>query len=561
MAIKRHKRNGRVYLAEYKSERIDGKVKSTYVRYIGVEGEPKVPPKKRPKLNRRMDFSRTTQAGDVLILWQICEELGIQRIIDRFIFGNALLPEITPGKLLAIWAINRVIDPESATQLPEWVRFTDLPFISGIAPESFSKDAFLNSLDFICQQNPSIGKIDDISTPIEESLYQHWRQKHPLPAGESEILAYDMTAVLFHGNSCPISQLGYNSEHIRRKQINLAILVSKFDRYPIAHSTYSGDRASITTVNNLFKQLSDLSIESGTLIWDRGNVSALSVQNVEKMNWKIICGLPKSSKTVQKILLETIVPATPQYKVKNSICGHIYAKKVRTRVFGKVRSITVYSNMNTGIRDTEERNEVLQSLSKKLDIILKNSEKYTEKQLNKQIKKTLKSNYRFFTIKLEKFPSHIIGKWEFNDEEITLAQVADGKYAILSSNDDLSAKEVIGEYFGKDFVEKRFQRMKSYHALMPVRHRLEHRVRGYIFLNMLALRINTVLFQKFKAICLEDTEECMQTFLKKMARVERTEVRIDDKVETVFINLTPELKETLKLLNFSHIFELGVATA
>ena len=95
MAIKRHKRNGRVYLAEYKSERIDGKVKSTYVRYIGVEGEPKIPPRKRSKHDRNVNFSRTTQAGDVAVLWHISEELGVPKIIDRFIFGNCDHPDIT----------------------------------------------------------------------------------------------------------------------------------------------------------------------------------------------------------------------------------------------------------------------------------------------------------------------------------------------------------------------------------------------------------------------------------------------------------------------------------
>ena len=558
MAIKRHKRNGRIYLAEYKSERIDGKVKSTYVRYIGVEGEPKVPPKKKKQPKNEINFSRTTLSGDVSVLWHLSEELGIPKIIDRFTLGNTDLPDITPGKILAIWAINRVIDPESATQLSEWVRYTDLPFLSGIQQESFTKDVFLSSLDYICDYNPALGKIEDISPSVDDGLYQYWRHKHPLPNGESEILAYDMTAVLFHGNSCPISQLGYNSEHIRRKQINLAILVSKFDRYPISHSVYSGERTSITTVNNLFSRLNDLSIEPGTLIWDRGNVSNQSIQTVEQYKWKIICGLPKSSKVVQNILLNTTIPSTPLYKVKNSVCGHIYAKKIRARVFGKDRSITVYSNMNAGIRDTEERNEALQSVSQKLDAILINSEKYTEKQLNGQLTKLLKSNFRFFTFTYDRSTVHITGKWEFNEEEITRAQLADGKYAILSSDSNLSAKDVVTEYFGKDFIEKRFQKMKSGHELMPVRHRLEHRVRGYIFLNMLALRINTVLFQKFKTICPDNTEECMKTFLKKMARVERTEVWVDEEVKTVFLNLTPELQETLKIIGLSHIFDQGV---
>jgi hypothetical protein len=555
MAIKRHKRNGRIYLAEYKSERIDGKVKSTYVRYIGVEGEPKIPPKKRRKPDQNINFSRTSQTGDVTLLWHISEELGIPKIIDRFIFGNCDHPDITPGKILATWAINRVIDPESATQLPEWVRNTDLPLLSGISPDSFTKDAFLSSLDFICQFDPATGRIHDISAPIEESLYQNWRQNNPLPPGESETLAYDMTAILFHGASCPLAQLGYNSDHLRRKQVNLAILVSKFDRYPIAHSTYSGERTSITTVNNLFSRLSEFSIQSGTLIWDRGNVSNQSVQIVEQFNWKIICGLPKTSKVVQNILLETNIPTTPLYKVKNSECGHIYAKKIRKRVFGKVRSVVVYSNMNAGLRDTEERNEILESYSVRLDHILKNEENLNEKQLNDRIIKILKSYYRFFIFRFTKSHGQVTGKWEFNDQEISRVQLADGKYAILSTDDNLKAKEVVNEYFGKDFIEKRFQKMKSGHELMPVRHRLEHRVRSYIFLNLLALRINTVIFQKFLKICPENTDECLRTFLKKMSRVERTEVKIGDEIKTIFLNLTPELQETLKLIGLLHLFQ------
>lgn len=90
---------------------------------------------------------------------------------------------------------------------------------------------------------------------------------------------------------------------------------------------------------------------------------------------------------------------------------------------------------------------------------------------------------------------------------------------------------------------------------MPVRHRLEHRVRSYIFLNLLALRINTVIFQKFLKISPENTDECLRTFLKKMSRVEGTEVKIGDEIKTIFLNLTPELQETLKLIGLSHLFQ------
>jgi len=36
--------------------------------------------------------------------------------------------------------------------------------------------------------------------------------------------------------------------------------------------------------------LNAVSIEPGTLIWDRGNVSRRYVEMVEDMGWKLICG-------------------------------------------------------------------------------------------------------------------------------------------------------------------------------------------------------------------------------------------------------------------------------
>ena len=42
----------------------------------------------------------------------------------------------------------------------------------------------------------------------------------------------------------------------------------------------------------------------------------------------------------------------------------------------------------------------------------------------------------------------------------------------------------------------------------------------------------------FRSAFPEDTEEYASDFLKKMARVERTQVTIDHKQKTIFLNLT-----------------------
>ena len=96
MAIKRHKRGDRVYLAEYRTIRVDGKVKSIYVRYIGVEGEPRVTRKSRKNQELKAEFSRTTQTGDVTVLWHLAEKIGIPKIIDQISLGSNHSMTITP---------------------------------------------------------------------------------------------------------------------------------------------------------------------------------------------------------------------------------------------------------------------------------------------------------------------------------------------------------------------------------------------------------------------------------------------------------------------------------
>ncbi|VUT26389.1 MAG: hypothetical protein MASP_01478 [Candidatus Methanolliviera sp. GoM_asphalt] len=204
--------------------------------------------------------------------------------------------------MLTLWAINRVIDPESATQLERWVPTTDLPYLAGIPAEEFTKGAFLSALDFVCMDDHAIGRVADLSAGLDDALYQKWRHDHPFPPGDKETLAYDLTTVLFFGVSCPLAELGYNPEMIRRRQVNLAVLVSKHDKHPIAHFVYNGSRHSASTVKNLLARLNAVSIELGTLIWDRGNVSRRYVEMVEDMRWKLICGIPKTSKEAKEII-------------------------------------------------------------------------------------------------------------------------------------------------------------------------------------------------------------------------------------------------------------------
>lgn len=556
MAIKRHKRGNRVYLAEYKSIRQGKKVISKFIRYIGPEDKVSTGEKTCKRVLDRLSFSNSCRAGDVRLLWAIAQNHDFIPIIDRICCGNSHIIGVSPGKLLTIWAINRVIDPESATQLERWVPTTDLPYLAGIPAKEFTKAAFLSALDFVCMDDRASGRVADLSAELDDALSQKWRSDHPLPPGEKETLAYDLTTVLFFGVSCPLAELGYNPERIRRRQANLAVLVSKHDKHPIAHFVYNGSRHSASTVKNLLTRLNGMSIESGTLIWDRGNASKSYVEMVENMGWKLICGIPKTSQEAKEAISTTDIPIGPDTLARSSRAGHIYAIKTRGKIYGRERSLVVYTNRERGVKETDTRNEALAIAGRELDELSVKGKDWSEKRLHSQIKSILNSWSNFIDARVSRKKEDPRIVWSYKKQELRLAECIDGKWLILATDETLDANEAVNEYLEKDFIEKVFRVLKTQEEVEPVRHRFEHRVRAYLFVCMLAYRLLSALQWKLKeASGRADSWERADTLLQALARVERVEVTFGNEIKTLYLNVTKAITDSLKEIEMTELLK------
>jgi transposase len=556
MAIKRRKRGGHVYLEEHKTTRVGKKVVSKFVSYIGREDAQSDSYKPRKKVIDRLDLSRSYRAGDVRLLWSIAEDLGFIRIIDGICCSNSGLNGISPGKLLTIWAINRAIDPDSATMLERWVSTTDLPYLAGLPAEVITKDAFLYALDFVCKEDKTADHIIDLSSRIDDALYQRWRKSHPLPDGEKETLAYDLTTLLFFGVSCPLAELGYNPDRIRRRQANLAVLVSKRDRYPLSHFVYNGSRHSISTVKNLLNRLSGMAIEPGTLIWDRGNVSKKHVQMVDESGWKLICGVPKTSKEAKEIIGKTKIPISPDSLVRSSQAGHIYAIKTENELFGKERSTIVYANRERSVRDADARNEALAVIGESLKELSQTGKDWSEKRLHNRIKNIVGQWSDFIDINVRRKKDGPRFDWCYDRKKLRSAEKYDKKWLILSTNSELDAYNAVNFYLEKDFIEKVFRVLKTQEEVEPVRHRLEHRVKAYLFVCMLAYRLLAVLQWMLKeASGKEGSWESANMFLRDLAMIQRVEVRFGNEVKTWYLNMTDSVSATLKQVGMSALFK------
>ncbi len=559
----RRKVGDRVYLEERESYRQKGKVQSRFVRYLGIEGDQRGKPE---SLLDRVRPSGSSRAGDVGLLWALARDLRIPQTIDESCPHRSREGEASPGILLTVWAINRVVHPESATQLERWTPTTDLPRLTGTPPEAFTKDAFLFALDKVCGEDPGTARLVDRTDLLEEKLYHHWRSTHPLPPGVRETLAYDLTSVLFFGVTCPLAELGYNAKDVEDQlQVNLGLLVNRADTMPVAHALFEGSRHGVATVRNMLARLSRRPLapgekeSRGTLIWDRGMVSKDHVEAVEEMRWQLICGLPKTLNAVQEVLDEVEVPWRPETLVRRTKVTTIYAVETERELYGKRRRLVVYMNMARAQKDRDERNEALATLTEELEKLSKEGAKWSEAKLHARIREIVGRHAEYVEVRVQRKEKgqgpRVV--WSYHQHALRAAERRDGKFVLLVTDPGVSAKEGVNAYLEKDFIEKGFRTMKTDEEMEPVRHRRERRVRAYEFMLVLALRLRAALRWALKDEASKvgvNAWEYEEDLLKGLGRVERAEVTLGAEHRVWYLNLLKQIRDPLRKIGHGDLF-------
>jgi transposase len=551
---------GKTYLYEYESIRIGDEVKSKYIGARGILNDDGTitPTKQQEQQINWRPPERSYRAGDVEVLWQIAEELHLAQIIDRICQCRTKKNGASPGKLLTLWAINRALDPESASQMDSWLLGTELPTLANLSEKSLNKNAFLDALDAVCSQDSDSDRLIDQTPALDEMMYAQWRDQHPLPQGVDEILAVDMTPIIVYGETCPLTSKGYNPDEAKHQQINLTVIISKHDGQPLAHKVHPGNHASMTTMQGLLPRLSDFSLSEGTIIWDRGNTSQQTVTTLERNGWKVICGVPKVSSEVRTIIKENPIPETVDYLVPCKDNGALYAVKIRAPLYGREREVVVYRNIKKAVQSVKSRNKALYEISLELDRLKREHASKDRKDLNVAINEIITGWKTYFTIQFPEDESIIDFSWEINVGRVETAKAMDGTFVLYATDEHYSAIEVVRMYMEKDVVEKAFQVMKSVEDIKPVRHRLESRVRAYVFVCMLAFRLHAALRARINSSTSKKIKMNNSEFLKVLKRVERADIQLGKgEIEVCYMNLTKDIVNQLVALGMKNLLVSG----
>ena len=546
-----------MYLNRYESYREDGKVKTRHLEYLGVEGDERgVPKPKKPRKTKTKPMypRRSQRAGDVKLLWAIAEKIGIPQTIDQVCVGFENASGPTPGKLLTAWAINHVLDPASASKVAQWAEPTILPDLLDITPSDLKRENLYAALDAVCSKDICTGMNIDLIAHIEDVLFQKWQQENPPKSGEKETVAYDVTTVMTYSETCPLAGRGYNAKKSNVNQYNLGMLVSKSSRYPIAHMVFPGNYQAKTTLSTLYSRIVDLGMGPGTLVWDRGNTSAKSVEEIEALGWEIICGVPKISADVKNILKDTDVPLIPSYFVPSKN-GDVYALQKDAKIYGKDRTVTVYVNTQKRLNEIKRKNMACVAIEYELSELQERCACLTRQELDEELADILGNQDKFFKVEASGSDGKLEMKWEYNNESIETSQATEGKYLLYATDPNLSHREVVREYMEKDFVEKTFRDLKSDEDMMPVRHRLEPRVRAYFFMISVAHRIRTALRYYIAETPKKEQTYDMDELLHVLRRVEFVQFSEGGEAAYWYLNLLKKTVNQVGAMGFNDLFE------
>ena len=146
--------------------------------------------------------------------------------------------------------------------------------------------------------------------------------------------------------------------------------------------------------------------------------------------------------------------------------------------------------------------------------------------------------------------------WKFKKRTIEANRKSLAKWLLLATDGSLSAKEIVDAYMEKDFIEKVFRTVKTLEEVEPVRHRLQQRVRAYLFVCVLAYRLLAVLQAKLEHLGPKDDRwERASALLARLSIVQKSEIVFGGQRKTIYLNLRKTDQELLEKMGMEDLFK------
>jgi transposase len=411
-------------------------------------------------------------------------------------------------------AINHCVDPVSKNQFEFWYKYTVLEKITGIKAEKLNAENLCTALDYFYPDDK------DKAVEIEKEVVKKLKELFGI---KMDCLYYDITSTYFEGTKCIIARLGYSRDGKPDKlQVNIGLVVTKEERFPVFHLVFEGNETDIKTVGRAISRLKkEFSVSDCLLIFDRGMVSEENIGELDGSGYDFVCGL-KKNKAVKAMLRE--VEAAELLSEENFVKdmeegSKLHALGMVRKLYGKERKVVISYDTKKAASKKHERDEKIKRAEEELSAYRAKLAEGNYREMEKvvsRVKATVKGVSTYFKCTYTSEGGRITIDFKRRDDKIADAERLDGKHALMSTRITMGTKEIISSYYDKDGIEKAFCCIKQPIGLRPIRHWLDGRVKAHIFICYLSYLLMKTLEHMLKKGGLKMNAE---NSLKQLSRV------------------------------------------
>ncbi len=241
-----------------------------------------------------LSVERLRRFGDVYLGLALWRRLGL----DRF-FDDAMAPgreEIPWATMASILALAWFCASSSELRISDfWYGTTALDDLLGVAADKVNDDRLYRALDALL--------------PLKDDLFRHLQKTYGELFGTTyDLLLYDITSTYFEGagTANPQARRGYSRDSRSDcAQVCIGLVVTP-EGLPLAYEVFEGNRADVTTVEEIVETMRDkYGHERRVWVMDRGMVSEDNLEDLRAAGASYLVGTPKSMlKKFERALLD-----------------------------------------------------------------------------------------------------------------------------------------------------------------------------------------------------------------------------------------------------------------
>ena len=316
-----------------------------------------------------------------------------------------------------------------------------------------------------------------------------------------DLVHYDISSSSYTGATCVLARFGKNRDGRHDLPCIVYGVMTDDQGRPISVDVYPGNTGDPSTVPDQIEKLKTrFHLGRVVVVGDRGMLTQTQINTLRKrpgLGWLSALRTDGIRKLIDKGRLE------------RSLFDERNLAEISSPEFPGERLVACY-NPILDERRRRKRDTLLAATEAKLERIAREVVRRTKKPLKKDeigvkvgrvLNKYKVGKHFRLTIK-----DNLL-KWERKQQAIEKEAGLDGIYVIRTSEsaDKLSAENVVRGYKRLADVEQAFRSLKSLELLVrPIHHRLENRVKGHIFVCLLAYYVQWHLKRAWSALSFAD---------------------------------------------------------